>query len=82
MFKIYGKQGCSACLQAKALLESNEIPFQYLSLGKDYSLQEFMKIKLGWKSFPLITEVLESCTLEEFESPIGGLDDLKAYLDK
>ena len=52
MIKIYGKQGCSSCNQAKALCESNGISYEYLSLGKDYQLSEFMSIKEGHRSFP------------------------------
>ena len=71
MIKIYGKQGCSSCDQAKALCESNGISYEYLSLGKDYQLSEFMSIKEGHRSFPLITKDGEY---------IGTLQDLKQYL--
>ena len=71
MIKIYGKQGCSSCNQAKSLCESNSVSYEYLSLGKDYQLSEFMSIKEGHRSFPLITKD------EEY---IGTLQDLKEYL--
>lgn len=71
MFKIYGKVGCSSCLQAKALLESKGLEYSYLTLGKDYQPSEFMRIKEGHKSFPLITKEGEY---------IGSFESLKAYL--
>ena len=57
MIKIYGRAGCSSCNQAKALCESNSVSYEYLSLGKDYQLSEFMGIKEGHRSFPLITTI-------------------------
>ena len=71
MIKIYGKQSCSSCNQAKALCESSGVSYEYLSLGKDYQLSEFMSIKEGHRSFPLITKDGEY---------IGTLQDLKNYL--
>lgn len=73
MIKIYGKQSCSSCNQAKALCESNGISYEYLSLGKDYQLSAFISIKDGHRSFPLITKD------DEY---IGTLQDLKEYLSK
>ena len=71
MIKIYGRAGCSSCNQAKALCESHGVSYEYLSLGKDYQLSEFMGIKEGHRSFPLITKD------DEY---IGTLQDLKEYL--
>ena len=73
MIKIYGRAGCSSCNQAKALCESNGVSYEYLSLGKDYQLSEFMSIKEGYRSFPLITKD------DEY---IGTLQDLKLYLSE
>ena len=70
---IYGRAGCSSCNQAKALCESKGVSYEYLSLGKDYRLSEFMSIKEGHRSFPLITKD------DEY---IGTLQDLKEYLSK
>ena len=72
MIKIYGRAGCSSCDQAKALCESNGIYYEYLSLGKNYQLSEFMSIKEGHRSFPLITKD---------DKYIGTLQDLKEYLN-
>ncbi|CAH1066805.1 Glutaredoxin-related protein [Acinetobacter phage MD-2021a] len=75
MFKIYGRNGCSSCVQAKALLESKGIPLEYLSIGKDYDLQKFMSFNPSHKTFPLITRVVEGV-----EKYVGGLTELKEIL--
>ena len=75
MFNIYGKQGCSSCLQAKAFLESQGIDYNYFMLGKDYDLQKFMSFGVPHRTFPLIAEVLN-----DEESYVGTFEDLKTYL--
>ncbi len=68
---IYGKANCKSCDEAKQLCDNNSVEYEYLSLGKDYQLSEFMSIKEGHRSFPLITKD------DEY---IGTLQDLKQYL--
>ena len=79
MFNIYGKQGCSSCLQAKAFLESQGIDYNYLMLGKDYDLQKFMSFGVPHRTFPLITKVVKYDGIE-MEEYIGGLVELKEVL--
>ena len=74
-FVILGKTGCSSCNQAKALLESKDISFDYLMLGKDYDMDKFMSFGVPHKSFPLITQVVRG-----EESYVGGLEQLKQLL--
>lgn len=77
MFKVYGKQGCAGCEQAKAILASKELGFQYLSLGKDYSVSDMMSISKTHRSFPMITKI-NSDGVEEY---VGALEDLKSLLN-
>ena len=56
-FIIYGKQGCTACQQAKQLIELKGFEFEYLQLGKDYTLSEFTKMT-NQRTFPFIVEKL------------------------
>lgn len=81
MLVVYSKDNCSQCKQAIMLLNFKGVEYKVKKLGVNYTKEDVLKISPTLRSFPLITEVLESCTLEEFESPIGGLDDLKAYLN-
>ena len=67
MYTIYSKPCCGYCLQAKDLLEQNNLDFEYLQLGTHYSLQEFMELFPNTRSFPMIVKDGEC---------IGGYNDL------
>ncbi len=67
MYTIYSKPSCGYCLQAKQLLEMEQLPFEYLQLGTHYSLQEFMELFQNARTFPMIVKD-EEC--------IGGYNDL------
>ena len=79
-FKIYSKQGCSSCIQAKQLLESKGIEFEYLVFGRDYDMEKFMSFNLAHKSFPLITVVERYDGVDMHEQYVGGLQELKELL--
>lgn len=55
-FKIYSKVGCSSCQQAKAFIEAKGLSYDYLMLGKDYQMSDFIEASQGntHKTFPLI----------------------------
>ena len=71
MYTIYSKSNCSFCMQAKQLLEQNNLDFEYLQLGTHYSLQEFMELFPDASTFPMIVKDGEC---------IGGYSDLCEYL--
>ena len=54
MYTIYSKPSCGYCLQARDLLEQNELEFEYKQLGTHYSLDELMTLSPDAKSFPQI----------------------------
>ena len=58
-------------MQAKQLLEMEQLPFDYLTLGTHYSLQEFMELFPDARTFPMIVKDGEV---------IGGYNDLCEYL--
>ena len=68
---IYSKPSCGYCLQAKDLLTSEQLPFDYLTLGTHYSLQEFMELFPNARTFPMIVKDGEC---------IGGFNNLVEYL--
>ncbi len=70
---IYSKPNCGWCLQAKDLLEQNNLDFEYLQLGTHYSLQEFMESFPNARSFPMIVKDAEI---------IGGFNNLVEYLNQ
>ena len=72
MIRIYGKDGCSACVVAQEMCKNVES--QYLKLGKDYQLADFIRVSGGkHKSFPMIAVDGEY---------LGGIQELKEYLNK
>ena len=68
---IYSKPSCGYCLQAKQLLEMEQLSFEYKQLGTHYSLQEFMEMFPNARTFPMIVKdgVL-----------VGGYNDLAESL--
>ena len=71
MYTIYSKPSCGYCLQAKQLLEMEQLPFEYKQLGTHYSLDELMTLAPNAKSFP---QVFKDGVL------IGGFNNLVEYL--
>ena len=71
MYTIYSKSNCSFCMQAKQLLEMEQLPFDYLTLGTNYSLQEFMELFPDARTLPMIVKDGEC---------IGGYNNLVEYL--
>ena len=80
MYIVYGKDGCSACLQACHLLVMKGEDLEYKKLGKDYDVEELLAVtdSMGLqrpRTFPQIFVV----NGDEMEY-IGGFDNLKEYL--
>lgn len=80
MILIYGKSGCGSCVKAKQLCENKGLDYTYKSLGVDYQVSDFMKIKEGHRSFPLVTKVVQydGVDMEEY---IGTYEDLAKLLN-
>ena len=76
MYTIYSKPNCSFCLQAKQLLEMEQLPFEYKNLGTHYNLDELMTLSPDAKSFPQIFVVDENGNKEL----IGGYAELVEHL--
>ena len=71
MYTIYSKSNCSFCMQAKELLEQNNLDFEYLQLGTHYNLDVLMTLAPNAKSLP---QVFKDGVL------VGGYSDLVEYL--
>ena len=71
MYTIYSKPNCGSCLQAKQLLEMEELPFEYLQLGTHYNLDELMGLFPDARTFPMIVKDGEV---------VGGYKDLAESL--
>ena len=75
-YTIYSKPSCGYCSQAKDLLTMEQLPFDYLTLGTHYSLQEFMELFPNAKSFPQIFVVDKNGNKEL----VGGYSELVEHL--
>ena len=69
--KLYGKKNCPQCEQAKALLESKSLGYEYIDLGSNIEAMQEAKVK-GWRSVPQVTIN---------DSHVGGYKELAAYID-
>lgn len=78
-FKIYSKAGCSSCQQAKAFLDAKGFSYEYLLLGKDYQMSDFIEAAQGniHKTFPLIVHAGD---VDDSWIYLGGLEALKQHL--
>ena len=70
--KIYGKKNCPQCDQVKALLESNNLGYEYIDLMSNIEAMQYAR-KQQWKSVP---KVVINGTL------IGGYKDVVEFLTK
>lgn len=53
MLTLYTKNNCGYCLQAKALLKNNNIPFEEVNIETDTNAKEFV-ITEGHRTMPQI----------------------------
>ena len=75
MFVVYGKDGCTFCDKAKALLESKNLQYVYKQLGEDFILEDLLALAKDAKTFPQIFEIEgNSMTL------VGGFTELSQKL--
>ena len=78
MYTVYSKPSCGYCLQAKQLLEMEQLPFEYKQLGTHYSLDELMTLAPNAKSFPQIFVVDENGN----KDLVGGYAELVEHLNQ
>lgn len=69
--KLYSKQNCTQCDQAKVLLQMKNVDFKKLQLDQDFSLEDIKTLAPTQRTFPVVfaNDIL-----------IGGLNELKEYL--
>lgn len=74
-YVIYGKDNCPYCNKAKHLLSSNNIQFEYLTMGKDYTREELLELAPDAKTVPQIWLEMDDQLLY-----IGGYNELEQSL--
>lgn len=72
MLKVYTKDNCRYCVQAKNLLNYKHIEYQEISLGRDISVQDF---QLSYPHVRTVPFILNETNV------IGGYQDLLNYID-
>jgi len=73
-FIVYGKNNCTFCEKAKALLTSKNEQFEYLTLDKDYTREELLELVPDAKTVPQIWLDVNDETVY-----IGGYTELENY---
>lgn len=73
MIEVYGREGCDYCKKAQELLEQKKIPYNYIQLGIDITVDEFKEKFPEQKTVPVVTN-------HGFK--IGGFTDLQAYIEE
>lgn len=74
MIKIYGKQNCPNCVAVKKLASAKGVNYDYLELGKDYTLDELRELAPDAKAAPVVFEA-------DTGGLIGGFNEAKKFLD-
>ena len=69
--QVYGKKNCPQCEQAKALLDSKSLGYEYIDLGSNIEAMREAKAK-GWRSVPQI--IIDG-------RHIYGYKELASYID-
>lgn len=73
-FIVYGKNNCSFCEKAKALLTAKNEQFEYLTLDKDYTREQLIELAPDAKTVPQIWFETNGETLY-----IGGYTELEKH---
>ena len=68
---VWSKDGCSHCVQAKALLESKGIKFEERNVSKDWTREQLLEAVPNARTLPQIFVD---------EQLIGGFTDLRKHL--
>lgn len=69
-YVVFGKKNCAGCDQAKALLDSKGIGYQYIDVMTSPSAQQLFREK-GFRSVPQIYKDGEH---------LGGVEQLKEFV--
>jgi glutaredoxin len=70
MIIVYGKESCRFCKNTLQALKTFNIPFEYKTLDKDYSKEDFLEVvPNGHNTFPAIFEG---------ENFLGGFSEFKS----
>ena len=72
MIEIYGRNDCGYCIKAKNLLEENNIPYKYYTVGEDIDVGSVVERFPGVRTVPI---VVSNGVM------VGGYTELKEHLE-
>ena len=73
MIEVYGREGCDYCKKAQRLLEEKQIPYNYIELGIDITVDEFKEKFPSRKTVPVVVA---------HGMNVGGYTELVDYLEE
>ena len=76
-YQIFGRETCSWCCEACAVLQSKNLNFMFCEMGKSPDLIAHHKEKFNMKTVPIIVKI----NPDEEDVLIGGYTDLIKYLE-
>jgi glutaredoxin 1 len=74
-YTIFGHQACGFCRQAKAVLESKELPFRYVDIHKEGISSGDLAATVG-KPVNTVPQIFHG------EEHLGGYQELMQYLEQ
>lgn len=79
MYQIYATPGCGFCIQSKRLLESKELPYDYIDLSELDGQEKSHLMEIAGKPFRTVPQIFR---LNEDNQLVyvGGFTELKASL--
>ena len=82
IYVIYGKENCPFCEQAKTLLATKGLKYDYLTLNVDYDREDLFDLAPNARTVPQIWLIEEASDGQEAWKHIGGFQELKATFEK
>jgi len=73
MITVYGKHNCNWCVKAREVLNAYNMQYEYLNVGEDIGITEFLEMYPGTKTVPLI---------EVDGKKLGGYEELTRYVEE
>lgn len=64
-YLIITKDGCKWCVEAKAFLDSQEMPYVEVNITNDEDAKAALK-RVGWRTVPIIVPMGRARTFESF----------------
>jgi glutaredoxin 1 len=77
MYQIYATPGCGFCIQAKRLLESKELPYEYNLLSETNGGTQAMLMEVAGRPFRTVPQIFK-LNEEDKLTYVGGFEQLKA----